>query len=179
MQRLVVTKMTDALDPRSAPAGRDAASSIPAGSSARPALLRSCQQHPADRTFGDRAVGAAGQQIRLPDKRGDLACGWPRAETSRGAPTWTTRPSNMTTTQSAMLDASSWSWVTKMAVASVHLRMARTSSRKATRSAASRRERLIQQHQSGLRRQCTRQRNPLLLSTRELMRVPASVSSHP
>ena len=179
MQRLVMAKITDAIDPRRAPTGRTQLDRFRPNHQLDRSLLGSCQQHPADRTLGGCTVGAAGQQICLPDKRGDLACGWPRIDLL-GRPRLDHLP--IEHDDDPIRDAQCFLLVVGHENGGrpgafengAHI-VAQSDPQRSIQA----RKRLIQQHQSGLWRQCTRQRNPLLLSTGELMRVPAGVSFHP
>ena len=82
-------------------------------------------------------VGAGGQEVALPDEGGDLAVGRFVVE-APGIGQLLDTTIGHTATTSAMLRASSWSWVTMTAVVSAARRMSRTSVRRRARRAVSR-----------------------------------------
>ena len=148
--------------------GRSTTSTRPRGAPAHDRAQRP------DRRRAPRAPSACpGTHVGVADEGGDEAVVGSRVERRRARRPGGAGPSRMTATRSARLSASSWSWVTNTAVA---LGVARGSlaprRAPAARSAASRLENGSSSSTSaGSGRQRPRQRDPLLLAARQLVRA--------
>ena len=171
-----------ARDAAVAPVGR--ARSAPAARARRPRTARArarrarrrSRRAPTGRrrSRAGRAAGSRGRRSARP-RRSPAAC-----RASRGSSHWTIVPCCSTATRSAIESASSWSCVTRIAVAPAAAQhVDHLAAHARAQLDVERRERLVEQHERRARRERAGERDALALAAREVVRQPLLEAGEP